>query len=109
MQELQSSAWTNGILPHIERISEEWTAFEGVDEVPELGAGVVKFNPFKPDPRYADCDKERLVNMLLGSHEFFLLVIEAWAAEVVVRYGLDEMFDIQWALWSREVLPACAS
>ena len=80
-------------------------AFDGVDEMPELGAGVVTFNPFKPDPRYAECDKERLVNLLLGSHEFLLLVIEAWAAEVVVRYGLDEMFDIQWALWSREVLP----
>jgi hypothetical protein len=105
MQELQTSAWTNGILPHVARISFEFMAFEGVDEVPELGAGVVQFNPFKPDPRYSECDKERLVNMLLGSHEFFLLVIEAWAAEVVVRYGLDQMFDIQWALWSREVLP----
>ena len=31
--------------------------------------------------------------------------IEAWAAEVVVRYSLDEMFDIQWALWSDKVLP----
>jgi hypothetical protein len=105
MQELQTSAWTNGILPHVARISEEFMAFEGADELPELGAGVAKFNPFKPDPRDAQCDKERLVNMLLGSHEFFLLVIESWAAEVVVRYGLDEMFDIQWALWSREVLP----
>jgi len=105
MQELQTAAWTNGILPHVARISEEFNAFEGVDEMPELGSGVVKFNPFKPDPRYAECDKERLVNMLLGSHEFFLLVIEAWAAEVVVRYGLDQMFDIQWELWSREVLP----
>ncbi len=105
MQELQASAWTNGILPHVARISEEFAAFEGVDTVPELDAGIVKFTPFKPDPRYAECDKERLVNLLLGSHEFFLLVIESWAAEVVVRYGLDQMFDIQWALWSREVLP----
>ena len=70
------------------------------------GPGSPSSIPFKPDPRYEECDKERLVNMLLGSHEFFLLVIEAWAAEVVVRYGLDEMFDIQWELWSREVLPA---
>jgi len=105
MQELQASAWTNGILPHVARISEEFAAFEGVDTVPELDTGIVKFTPFKPDPRYAECDKERLVNLLLGSHEFFLLVIESWAAEVVVRYGLDQMFDIQWALWSREVLP----
>ena len=80
-------------------------AFDGVDEMPELDTGVVSFSPFKPDPSYAECDKERLVNLLLGSHEFLLLVIESWAAQVVVRYSLDEMFDIQWALWSREVLP----
>ena len=74
--------------------------------MPELGTGVVAFSPFKPDPRYAECDKERLVNLFLGSHEFLLLVIESWAAQVVVRHSLDEMFDIQWELWSREVLPA---
>jgi hypothetical protein len=34
-----------------------------------------------------------------------LLVIECWAAEIVVRNGLDEMFDIQWVLWSNKVLP----
>ncbi len=105
MQELQTSAWTNGILPHVARIEQEWGAFEDVDEMPELGAGVVVFSPFTPDPRYTACDKERLVNLFLGSHEFLLLVIEAWAAEVVVRYSLDEMFDIQWALWSAKVLP----
>ncbi len=105
MQELQTSAWTNGILPHVDRIKEEWSAFEGVDELPELGTGAAIYSPFKPDPRYAACDKERLVNLFLGSHEFLLLVIESWAAEVVVRYSLDEMFDIQWALWSDKVLP----
>jgi hypothetical protein len=105
MQDLQTSAWTNGILPHVPRITEEWSAFEGVDEMPALGAGVVMFNPFKPDARYAECDKERLVNLFLGSHEFLLLVIESWAAEVVVRYSLDEMFDIQWTFWSEKVLP----
>ena len=105
MQDLQSAAWNDGVLPHVARIAEEWKAFEGVDEMPELGTGVAAFSPFKPDPRYAECDKERLVKMLLGSHEFLLLVIESWAAQVVVRYGLDEMFAIQWALWSENVLP----
>jgi len=105
MQDLQSSAWTNGILQHVPRICQEWGAFDAVDSIPELGQGVVTFNPFKSDPRYGECDKARLVNLLLGSNEFLLLVIEAWAAEVVVRYGLDEMFAIQWALWSEKVLP----
>jgi hypothetical protein len=104
-RDLQSAAWTDGVLPHVPRITEEWMAFEGTDTMPELDTGVVAFNPFKPDPRYSECDKERLVNMLLGSHEFLLLVIESWAAQVVVRYSLDEMFDIQWSLWSAKVLP----
>ena len=103
--ELQLSAWTNGIVPHLDRIAEEYEAIEEVDVLPALDHGVVAFNPFKPDPRLSECDKERLVNLCLGSHEFLLLVIEAWAAEVVVRYGLDEMFDIQWTLWSEKVLP----
>jgi hypothetical protein len=105
MRDLQLSGWTNGIVPQLPRITEGWGALDGADEMPALDAGVVVYNPFKPDARCADCDKERLVNLALGSHEFLLLVIEAWAAEVVVRYGLDEMFAIQWALWSDKVLP----
>ncbi len=106
MQDLQTSAWTNGVLPHVPRITEEWTAFDDVDGMPELGSRRRRRSArSSPMPRYADCDKERLVNLLLGSHEFLLLVIESWAAEVVVRYSLDEMFEIQWALWSAKVLP----
>ncbi len=105
MHELQLSAWTNGILPHLQRIGEEFGALEGADQLPDLETGVVAYNPFKPDDRLASCDKAQLVQLCLGSHEFLLLVIEAWAAEVVVRYGLDDMFDIQWALWSEKVLP----
>lgn len=105
MREIQQSVWTNGVLPQVPRIADEWMALDGVEEVPEAIEGVITFNPFGPDQRYHDLDKERLVNLALGSHEFLLLVIECWAAEIVVRYGLDEMFDIQWALWSRKVLP----
>ena len=42
---------------------------------------------------------------LLGSHEYLLQCIEGWAAQIVVRYGLDAMFDIQWAIWGDTVLP----
>ncbi len=42
---------------------------------------------------------------LLGSHEYLLQCIEGWAAQIVVRYGLDTMFDVQWALWGDTVLP----
>lgn len=105
MQEIQTAVWTNGVGPHLERMAGEWGALADVDQMPELGTGVVSFNLFAPDDRYADLDKERLVNLALGSHELLLLVIECWAAEIVVRDGLDEMFDIQWVLWSNKVLP----
>jgi hypothetical protein len=42
---------------------------------------------------------------LLGSHEYLLQCIEAWATQITVRYGLDVMFDIQWTLWGDTVLP----
>lgn len=104
MHEIQAAAWNDGVLPQLARIVSEWRAFEP-GAVPPMDAGIVTFTPFRPDARYAGCDKQRLASMLLGSHEFFLLVIESWAAQIVVRYGLDEMFDIQWAFWSDKVLP----
>jgi hypothetical protein len=45
------------------------------------------------------------VTWLLGSHEYLLQCIEAWARKITVRYGLDTMFDIQWTLWGETVLP----
>lgn len=105
MQDLQTSAWTNGLLPQVPRMVEQFQPPDPGDH-PAVDAGVVTWNPFRPDERYEGLGKERLVTLLLGSHEFFLQAIEAWAAEVVVRYGLDEMFAIQWNLWSEKVLPA---
>jgi len=103
MQEIQAAAWKT-IMPKIPSIVEEWEGFT-VEVMPETGAGIITFSPFKPDSRYANCNKVRLTNMALGSHEFFLRVIEAWSTQVIMRYGLDEMFSIQWALWSYGVLP----
>ncbi|WP_426573915.1 hypothetical protein [Aquihabitans sp. McL0605] len=105
MQEIQTAVWTNGVGPHLDRITQEWGALPDVDVMPELGSGVVTFSLFAPDARYEELDKEQLVNLALGSHELLLLVIECWAAEIVVRDGLDEMFDIQWVFWSEKVLP----
>jgi hypothetical protein len=106
VDEIQASVWTNGVLPQVPRIAAEFGALDDVDTFPSSTAGaVVTFNPFHPDSRYAALGKEQLVALSLGCHEFLLLVIECWAAEVVVRFGLDEMFSIQWALWSEKVLP----
>jgi hypothetical protein len=59
---------------------------------------VVPINPFKADPKYAELPKERFVQVVLGSHEYLLTAIEAWAGDIVMRYGLDAMFEFQWNL-----------
>jgi hypothetical protein len=61
--------------------------------------------PFKADLRLSDFSKEALVKMQLMAHEYFMLIMECWAKEVAMRYGLDAMFDILNAIWSNpEVL-----
>jgi hypothetical protein len=60
---------------------------------------------FSPRGDMGSLTKPQLVTWLLGSHEFLLQTIEGWAAQIVVRYGLDEMFDILVSLWGNTVLP----
>jgi hypothetical protein len=103
MIEIQAAAW-NTLIPKIPSMVEEFEGFT-VDKMPEIGSDVIVFSPFKPDERYSQCDKARLVKMALGSHEFGLRAIEEWSTQVIMRYGLDEMFSIQWDLWSDKVLP----
>jgi hypothetical protein len=102
MREIQAGAW-KALIAKIPAMVEEWEGF-AVEEMPEIGDDVITFSPFKPDSRYLDCTKERLVKMALGSHEFVLRAIEEWSTQVIMRYGLDEMFPIQWSLWSDKVL-----
>ena len=116
--EIQQEAWQNIVLPQLRRMLGEWTeltdsdADAAVTEVADAVAarradgGVVTANPFRADPRYAEYPKERLVRLVLGSHEYLLTAIEAWAGDIVMRYGLDAMFEFQWALWSEKVLPS---
>jgi hypothetical protein len=66
---------------------------------------VVYAGLFTPGPNLAELTKPALVTWLLGSHEYLLQCIEAWATQLTVRYGLDVMFDIQWTLWGETVLP----
>jgi hypothetical protein len=116
--EIQSEAWQNIVLPQLRKMLDEWTPFTD-DEVDAAvsdvtrevedrrkDGGVVTINPFRSDPKYTDLPKEQLVRFVLGSHEYLLTAIEAWAGDIVMRYGLDAMFDFQWALWSEKVLPA---
>jgi hypothetical protein len=122
MVEIQAEAWQNIVLPQLRRMLDEWMVLpdERADAVvakvtSEVVArredgGVVTINPFradqKADPGYVSYPKEQLVKLVLGSHEYLLTAIEAWAGDIVMRYGLDAMFDFQWTLWSEKVLPA---
>ncbi len=62
------------------------------------------YGPFKADLRMTDFSREQLARMQLMAHEYFLLLIEAWAKEVAMRHGMDEMQEIQLALWGGGVL-----
>jgi hypothetical protein len=107
MLEIQTESWHNIVLPQLRTMLDEWRPLPDgqadavVAEVTrEVAArhedgGVVTINPFKADPKYVEYPKEALVQLVLGSHEYLLTAIEAWAGAVVMRYGLDAMFDFQ--------------
>lgn len=113
MAEIEWTAWNDQIVPELERMKSEFlpASTEYVDpnrSVPEedrAGTRVVYTGLFSPRPDTGDLEKPQLVTWLLGSHEYLLQCIEAWATQITVRYGLDVMFDIQWTLWGDSVLP----
>jgi len=113
MLEVERAAWDEGIVPHLDVLREErlptdkpevlalWENRTGDGERPDY-TGI-----FEPAPALVDlCSKEELVAMVLGSHEYLLQCIESWATQIVVRYGMDEMYAIQNAIWSLAILPA---
>jgi hypothetical protein len=113
MAEIEWAAWNDQIVPELERIRTEFlpqdTEYGDPNkDVPEKERPVTRVvytGVFTPRPEVADLTKEQLVTWLLGSHEYLLQCIEAWATQITVRYGLDVMFDIQWTLWGTKVLP----
>ena len=113
MAEIEWAAWNDQIVPELDRMRAEFlptgTAYDDPNgDVPEPARShtrVVYTGLFTPRPEAAELAKPQLVSWLLGSHEYLLQCIEAWATQVTVRYGLDVMFDIQWRLWGDSVLP----
>jgi hypothetical protein len=113
MAEIEWAAWNDQIVPELDRMRAEFlppgTAYDDPNRrVPERErphTRVVYTGLFTPGPATAGLAKQQLVTWFLGSHEFLLQCIEAWATQITVRYGLDEMFDIQWRLWGDTVLP----
>ncbi len=114
MAEIEWAAWNDQVAPEIPRMVGEFlppgtTYVDPNQTVPESDRSrtrVVYTGLFSPDERFRDLTKAELVTLVLGSHEYLLQCIEGWAAQIVVRDGLDTMFDIQFQLWGDTVLPA---
>jgi hypothetical protein len=114
MAEIEWAAWNDQVVPELDRMRREFLPADTVYEDPNrrvpqeerVRTRVTYAGLFTPRPDAIGLSKEQLVTWFLGSHEYLLQCIEAWAAQIVVRYGLDEMFDIQWTLWGESVLPA---
>jgi hypothetical protein len=113
MAEIEWTAWNDQVVPEIERMKSEFLP-AGTDyadpnaKIPparRASTRVVYTGLFTPRPDAIDLTKPELVTWFLGSHEYLLQCIEAWATQITVRYGLDVMFDIQWTLWGDSVLP----
>jgi hypothetical protein len=113
MSEIEWAAWNDQIAPEIERMKQEFlpddTLYadpnQGVPEADRIGTRVMYTGLFTPSSQAVDLSKEQLITWFLGSHEYLLQCIEAWATQITVRYGLDVMFDIQYTLWGTTVLP----
>jgi hypothetical protein len=113
MAEIEWTAWNDQVVPELDRMKNEFlppgTTYEDPNQrIPEderATTRVVYSGLFSSTPRAAGLSKEQLVTWLLGSHEYLLQCIEAWATQITVRYGLDVMFDIQYTLWGNTVLP----
>jgi hypothetical protein len=113
MAEIEWTAWNDQIVPELERMTNEFlpadTTYDDpnqrVAEADRATTRVVYTGLFSPRPNAIELSKEQLVTWFLGSHEYLLQCIEAWAAQIVVRYGLDTMFDIQYTIWGDTVLP----
>ena len=104
MAEIEWAAWNDQVVPELERMQDEFlpagTAYADPNQqVARSGPRRRRASSTRDCSRRAadigELSKEQLVTWLLGSHEYLLQCIEAWAAQIVVRYGLDEMFDIQ--------------
>lgn len=114
MADIEWSAWNDQIAPELGRMVGEFlpdgTVYDdpnrGVAEADRVRTRVDYRGLFSPGPQVDGLSKPQLVTWLLGSHEYLLQCIEGWAAQIVVRYGLDQMFDIQWVIWGETVLPS---
>jgi hypothetical protein len=114
MAEIEWAAWNDQVVPELDRMRAEFLPpsieyrdpNQAVAESDRARTRVVYTGLFSARPDAIELTKPELVTWFLGSHEYLLQCIEAWATQITVRYGLDVMFDIQYTLWGDCVLPA---
>jgi hypothetical protein len=114
MAEIEWAAWNDQVVPELDRMRTEFlpagTSYEDVNQAVPAGerpvTRVVYSGLFSARSDIGHHTKSELVSWFLGSHEYLLQCIEAWATQITVRFGLDVMFDIQFTLWGNTVLPA---
>ena len=112
-REIEWTGWNDQVAPELERMRSEFLPAGVAYADPNTAVAPSEHAHTRPDYRglftpragMTELTKEQLVTWLLGSHEYLLQCIEGWAAQIVVRYGLDVMFDIQYTLWGTTVLP----
>ena len=99
MAEIEWAAWNDQIVPELERMKTRVPPRRARLRRPEpAGAAedrrpttrVVYTGLFTPPPGADELSKPELVTWFLGSHEYLLQCIEAWATQITVRYGLDD-------------------
>jgi hypothetical protein len=110
MHEVERAAWHDQVVAEIGRMRTEFLPpgappYEDPNQALADGERVDARGPFSAPADVGAWTKPELVRWLLGSHEYLLQCIEAWATQVTLRHGLDVMFDIQWTLWGETVLP----
>jgi hypothetical protein len=111
--EIEWAAWNEQMAPELDRMRTEFlptgTGYvdpnQSVPEADRATTRVIYTGLFSPRDGMADRTKPELARWFLGSHEYLLQCIEGWAAQIVVRNSLDEMFDLQFQLWGDTVLP----
>ncbi|MGH8977632.1 MAG: hypothetical protein ACRDV7_06120, partial [Acidimicrobiia bacterium] len=92
MAEIEWAAWNDQVVPELERMQREFLPAGAIYDDPNRlvraedrsGTRVVYTGLFTPGPTTIELSKEQLVTWFLGSHEFLLQCIEAWAAQIVV-------------------------
>ncbi len=105
MREIEWAAWTEQIAAELDRMRPSSCRRRGPTPIPTPAARSSTPSCSARTSSPDDLTKAELVRWFLEEPRYLLQCIEGWAAQIVVRHGLDEMFDIQFTLLGRDRAP----